>query len=272
MNRIATLALAAIFTSTMAHGQDVPERLCGYIEFPYHYSEAHDHYYQVTPQLAKRGRPYGSLDVAEAQSIVPAPNADLNGNSQVVVSYADHPHESDIHARGYYTLTPTPCESEAPPNDGYVCAAKSLLTRNGIAYDRHGVVIGDRHGWLEEQIELERLWPSENRLAERECLNHVRADHPNVEPEKPYLWAYRDRHGEGPYYCVLNVLVAGRLSSGLHNLASYPFQGTLRGARIGVSPWDSNPYGEDAPSVIEAPSIAIYETQDNCPALPANGD
>ena len=57
MNRIATFALAAIFTSTMAHGQDVPDRLCGYIEFHWRYSEAQGHYYRVTPQLAKRGAP-----------------------------------------------------------------------------------------------------------------------------------------------------------------------------------------------------------------------
>lgn len=262
MNRIATLALAAIFTSTMAHGQDVPDRLCGYIEFPFRYSEAQGHYYRVTPHLAKRGRPYGSLDVTQALSIVQASSADLNGNSQVVVHYG----------RGYYTLTPTPCGSEAPPNDGYVCAAVTEAHRGDLTeYDRHGMAF--------DYAESERLRDAGNwhffDAGRAECLDYVRADYPNADGRYVGFDVW-----EGNSYCRFAgsmawgsfidpqwpTLTRHRLDAesvtGLHNLARYQFQGTLQGGRVGIGA------GFD----VYDRFITHYETRDNCPALPTNGD
>ena len=254
MNRIATLALAAIFTSMMAHGQDVPDRLCGYIEFPFRYSEAQGHYYRVTPQLAKRGRPYGSLDVTQAQSIVQASSADLNGNSQVVVSYRDG---------SQFTLTPMPCGSEAPPNDGYVCATVTqTYPGDAIEYDRHGMAF--------DHAEYERLRDAGNwhffDAGRAECLDYVRADYPNADSRYIgfHVW-------EGNGYCWFtgNTVWGASIEpqppaesvTGLHNLARYQFQGTLQGGRVGLGA------GFDVYH-----RITHYETQDNCPALPANGD
>ena len=268
MNRIATLALAAIFTSTMAHGQDVPERLCGYIEFPYRYSEAQGHYYHVTPQLAKRGRPYGSLDVTQAYSIVPAPNADLNGNSQVVVSYRNH--------YPPFTLTPMPCGSEAPPSDGYVCAATTGLVGAGTVYDRHGMRFDD-HEQIEHFWELEDIFNDahpDTMRARRECLDYARADYPGIHNN----WAHLQfHHQDGLYFCEVTVLAAGdvdddghfvepRWSSGLHNLGCHLFQGTLQGVRFGFG---TSGYGDYTGG---GRWLTFYETRDNCPALPSNGD
>ena len=276
MQRIfATLALAAAaFTSTMAHGQDVPDRLCGYIEFPWRYSEAQGHYYHVTPQFAKRGRPYGSLDVTQAHSIVPAPSADLNGDSQVVVSYRSV-------SQPQITMTPMPCGSEAPPSDGYVCAATTGLERiDGAYYDRHGMRFDD-----EEQIE--HFWELEDAYddahpdtmrARRECRDYARADYPGISGRGPIVrGGYAGTHmgrahfDSNPlrFYCVAVAWVKGewgydgpfveRWSSGLHNLGRHPFQGTLQGARFG--------FGSGGRQW-----LTFYETQDNCPTLPANGD
>ena len=269
MNRIATLALAAIFTSTMAHGQDVPDRLCGYIEFPWRYSEAQGHYYEVTPQLAKRGRPYGSLDVTQAQSIVQASSADLNGNSQVVVSYRDGT---------LFTLTPMPCGSEAPPSDGYVCAATARLfhSQAGAVYDRHGMGFDD-HEQIEHFWELEDFFNDahpDTMRARRECLDYARADYPGIYN----VWLRPHPSQDGLGFCEARVAVKGesingydgtivepRWSSGLHNLGHHPFQGTLQGARFGLGGgigWGFN----------SGDWLTFYETRDNCPALPTNGD
>ena len=267
MNRVATLALAAIFTSTMAHGQDVPDRLCGYIEFPYRYSEAQGHYYHVTPQLAKRGRPYGSLDVTQAQSIVQASSADLNGDSQVVVSYRNYTP---------FTLTPMPCGSEAPPNDGYICAAAATLLGGdfGPVYDRHGMRFDD-HEQIEHFWELEDIFDNahpDTIRARRECLDYARADYPGIHNRAAYLQFHPSR--DGLYFCEVEVLAAGdrdddgyfvepRWSSGLHNLGHHLFQGTLQGVRFGFG---TSGYGGGGRW------LTFYETRDNCPALPTNGD
>lgn len=273
MNCIATLALAAIFTSMMAHGQDVPDRLCGYIEFPFRYSEAQGHYYRVTPQLAKRGRPYGSLDVTQAQSIVQASSADLNGNSQVVVSYREIALAGQTlasHAGSQFTLTPMPCGSEAPPNDGYVCAATAgLVPIRGPAYDRHGMRFDD-HEQIEHFWELEDIFDDahpDTIRATRECLDYARADYPGH--RQPYL-TYGPQ--DGLYFCEVTVWAKGerdgdtfvepRRSSGLHNLGHHLFQGTLQGVRFG--------FGGGA--YYFGTWLTFYETRDNCPALPTNGD
>ena len=263
MNRIATLALAAIFTSTMAHGQDVPERLCGYIEFPWRYSETHRHYYPVTPELAKRGRPYGSLDVTQATSIVQASSADLNGNSQVAVAYAATPRRTGgswIFGKGRtFTLTPTPCQNEAPANEGYVCAATATLEGSGMLYDKHGngAVYGETDDGTDYVWKIENA--SQESQAYRRCLGYVRADYPNYHPEQLEI-----RQGY-PYCHADTYVVPSELSFGLHNLQRHTFQGTLQGVRIGVSESVANwPY--------LTLHLTIYETRDNCPALPANGD
>jgi len=268
MNRAAVAAFAlaaAAFLSTMAHGQDVPDRLCGYIEFPYRYSESHDLYYRMARQQAKRGRPYVSLDATQAQSIVRAPSADLNGNDQVVVSYG---------GRVSYTLTPAPCGNETPANNGYVCAATAELVAWTAEYDRHGTLVKefDSEGVNvlihEEDIDTSRYWEVENPFdfdapdvsrASQQCLGYARADHPNIATEAVYL--------SGGYHMLCyaeRFTVEPSSSSGLHNLGNHEFQGTLRGTRIGVSGLhDPDLWG------YRPPSITIYETQDNCPTLPA---
>ena len=263
MNRIATLALAAIFTSMMAHGQDVPDRLCGYIEFPFRYSETHRHYYPVAPQLAKRGRPYGSLDVTRADSITRAPSADLNGNSQIVVAYAATFGRRDGAAYfgtgTTFTLTPTPCQNEAPANEGYVCGATATLEGSNVVYDKHGnrAVSGETDDDTDYSWEIENA--SQESQAYRRCIGYVRADYPNYHPEHVEI-------RQGYPFCVASIsVVPSELSFGLHNLQRHTFQGTLQGVRIGVSESRADwPYHNL--------QLTIYETQDNCPALPANGD
>ena len=131
----------------------------------------------------------------------------------------------------------------------------------------------DDHEQIEHFWELEDIFNDahpDTIQARRECLDYARADYPGIHNAHLQFHPSQD----GLYFCEVSVAVKGERGddgtfveprSGLHNLGHHLFQGTLQGVRFGVG-------GGDYLSYFDGSWLTFYETRDNCPALPTNGD
>jgi len=135
-----TMIGALLVLAAVASWGEFPERLCGYMEFPY--KSVDGQWYKVTPENRRRGRLFGALNIQNFQALyrgVP----DANEEETLFVS------------EGPYTVRQTKPKCGDVPR-GWICASSSSLRFNRKE-ERPGIrwTYAEYSSW-EEEIWTER--------------------------------------------------------------------------------------------------------------------